>query len=141
MFGYNSIIFSMPSSVFNVNIYLKPKGFLVLFVALWGIINIDSILSSPGIGNLLVQPVKNINNDIAKKEGLKSVLLTFDPHPRHVIYPDDQELRLIYTIEEKIDLILNPMPYPNIFLSIVLLYFDVIVLMLFNNILKVVLFL
>ena len=42
-------------------------------------------------------------NEIAKKEGFQSVLLTFDPHPRHVIYPDDQELRLIHTIEEKID--------------------------------------
>ena len=42
-------------------------------------------------------------NEIAKKEGLESVLLTFDPHPRHVIYPDDQELRLIHTIEEKIE--------------------------------------
>ncbi|MEC7863986.1 MAG: bifunctional riboflavin kinase/FAD synthetase [Bacteroidota bacterium] len=40
-------------------------------------------------------------NEIAKKEGLESVILTFDPHPRHVIYPDDQELRLIHTIEEK----------------------------------------
>jgi len=40
-------------------------------------------------------------NEIAKKEGLKSVLLTFEPHPRHVIYPDDQELRLIHTIAEK----------------------------------------
>ena len=40
-------------------------------------------------------------NEIAKKEGMESVLLTFDPHPRHVIYPDDQELRLINTIEEK----------------------------------------
>tara|TARA_B100001250_G_scaffold151602_1_gene130097 strand:+ start:12654 stop:13589 length:936 start_codon:yes stop_codon:yes gene_type:complete len=40
-------------------------------------------------------------NEIAKKEGLKSVLLTFEPHPRHVIYPDDQELRLIHTITEK----------------------------------------
>lgn len=40
-------------------------------------------------------------NEIAKKEGLESVLLTFEPHPRHVIYPDDQELRLIHTINEK----------------------------------------
>jgi riboflavin kinase/FMN adenylyltransferase len=44
-------------------------------------------------------------NVIAKKEGLESVLLTFDPHPRHVIYPDDQELRLIHTIEEKIEIL------------------------------------
>jgi riboflavin kinase/FMN adenylyltransferase len=42
-------------------------------------------------------------NEIRKKEGLKSVLLTFSPHPRHVIYPDDQTLRLIHTIEEKVE--------------------------------------
>ena len=42
-------------------------------------------------------------NEIARKEGLRSVLLTFNPHPRHVIYPDDQELRLIHTVEEKIE--------------------------------------
>jgi len=41
--------------------------------------------------------------EIAKKNGLASVVLTFDPHPRHVIYPDDQQLRLIHTIEEKAD--------------------------------------
>lgn len=42
-------------------------------------------------------------NRIAKKEDLESVILTFSPHPRHVIYPDNQELRLINTIDEKID--------------------------------------
>ena len=46
-------------------------------------------------------------NEIAKKEGLESVLLTFDPHPRHVIYPDDQELRLIHTIAEKKEALTN----------------------------------
>ena len=51
------------------------------------------------------QVVINRLNDIAKKEGLQSVLLTFHPHPRHVIYPDDQELKLINTIEEKVDLL------------------------------------
>ena len=40
-------------------------------------------------------------NEIAQKEGLVSVVLTFSPHPRHVIYPDNQELRLIHTVEEK----------------------------------------
>ena len=40
-------------------------------------------------------------NEIARQEDLESVLLTFDPHPRHVIYPDNQELRLIHTTEEK----------------------------------------
>ena len=42
-------------------------------------------------------------NDIAKKNNLESVLLTFYPHPRHVLYPNDQNLKLINTIEEKID--------------------------------------
>ena len=46
-------------------------------------------------------------NDIAKKENLESVILTFNPHPRHVIYPDDQELRLIHTIDEKTDALKN----------------------------------
>ena len=44
----------------------------------------------------------NSLNNIAKKEGLESVLLTFHPHPRHVLYPEDQKLQLINTIDEKI---------------------------------------
>ena len=42
-------------------------------------------------------------NQVANESGLKSVLLTFYPHPRHVLYPDDQKLNLINTIEEKIE--------------------------------------
>ena len=42
-------------------------------------------------------------NETAKKEGSESVLLTFYPHPRHVLYPDNQELKLLNTIEEKIE--------------------------------------
>ena len=49
------------------------------------------------------QIIINRINEIAKKQALESVVLTFEPHPRHVIYPDDQELRLIYTLEEKIE--------------------------------------
>ena len=41
-------------------------------------------------------------NEIAKKEGLESVLLTFYPHPRHVLFDDNQDFRLINTIDEKI---------------------------------------
>jgi riboflavin kinase/FMN adenylyltransferase len=41
-------------------------------------------------------------NEIAKKEGGESVLLTFYPHPRHVLHPDDQALKLLNSIEEKI---------------------------------------
>ena len=42
-------------------------------------------------------------NEIAKKEGLESVLLTFYPHPRHVLFDDNQDFKLINTIEEKIE--------------------------------------
>ncbi|NQY66700.1 MAG: bifunctional riboflavin kinase/FAD synthetase [Flavobacteriales bacterium] len=35
----------------------------------------------------------------------ESVVLTFDPHPRKVLYPDNDELRLINTQEEKIDIL------------------------------------
>ena len=40
-------------------------------------------------------------NDIAKNEGGESVLLTFHPHPRHVLYPENQDLKLIDTLLEK----------------------------------------
>jgi len=50
--------------------------------------------------------IKRINS-IARKEGLQSVLLTLHPHPRHVLYPDNQELKLINTIEERIDGLTN----------------------------------
>ena len=46
------------------------------------------------------QVIKKLNN-IAKKEGLENVVLTFYPHPRHVLYPDDQQLKLLNTIDEK----------------------------------------
>ena len=49
------------------------------------------------------QIIINRINEIAKKKAMESVVLTFDPHPRHVIYPDNQELRLIHTLEEKIE--------------------------------------
>ncbi len=42
-------------------------------------------------------------NKIAKKKGGESVLLTFYPHPRHVLFPDDQQLKLLNTIDEKIE--------------------------------------
>ena len=41
----------------------------------------------------------------AKEIGGVSVLLTFYPHPRLVLYPDDNELKLLTTIEEKVDLV------------------------------------
>lgn len=38
---------------------------------------------------------------LAREKNTESVLLTFFPHPRLVLYPDDNTLRLINSIEEK----------------------------------------
>lgn len=43
-------------------------------------------------------------NAIADKVDGESVVLTFDPHPRLVLQPDNKDLKLISTIEEKIQL-------------------------------------
>jgi len=43
--------------------------------------------------------------EIAQEEGGETVLLTFFPHPRIVLFPDDHKLQLINTLEEKIELL------------------------------------
>ncbi|MFL5766044.1 MAG: bifunctional riboflavin kinase/FAD synthetase [Bacteroidia bacterium] len=43
--------------------------------------------------------------EAAKEEKGETVLLTFYPHPRMVLFPDDNELRLLNTQEEKIRLL------------------------------------
>lgn len=43
--------------------------------------------------------------DRAQEIGGKSVLLTFYPHPRLVLYPEDNELKLITSIDEKAKLL------------------------------------
>jgi riboflavin kinase/FMN adenylyltransferase len=44
-------------------------------------------------------------NEIARKNGGESVLLTFHPHPRMVLFPDDHGLELITTMDEKVHLL------------------------------------
>ena len=44
-------------------------------------------------------------NEIAEKHGGESVVITYWPHPRLVLYPDDRDLRLLNTFEEKADLL------------------------------------
>ena len=43
--------------------------------------------------------------EIANKTKGESVLLTFSPHPRHVLYKDNQDMKLITTLQEKQDLL------------------------------------
>lgn len=47
---------------------------------------------------VIIEQLKNA----AKKIDGESVILTFFPHPRMVLYPDDNELRLLNTINERI---------------------------------------
>jgi len=44
-------------------------------------------------------------NRLAQSIGGESVLITFHPHPRLVVRPDDNSLRLINTIDEKVKLL------------------------------------
>lgn len=50
---------------------------------------------------VLLDRIKNI----AREEGGEAVMLTFSPHPRLVLFPDDNDLRLLTTLEEKIELL------------------------------------
>jgi len=47
--------------------------------------------------------IKRLNH-LAKEIDGESVIITFDPHPRKIIYPKDNSLQLLTTLEEKIDL-------------------------------------
>jgi riboflavin kinase/FMN adenylyltransferase len=44
-------------------------------------------------------------NELAKNQNGESVLLTFWPHPRLVLFPDDNELKLLSTLKERIELL------------------------------------
>lgn len=50
---------------------------------------------------VIVEQLKNA----AKKIDGESVILTFFPHPRMILYPDDNELRLLNTINERISML------------------------------------
>ncbi len=43
--------------------------------------------------------------DLAKSTNGQTVLITFDPHPRTILYPDDHGLHLLSTLDEKIELL------------------------------------
>jgi riboflavin kinase/FMN adenylyltransferase len=51
------------------------------------------------------QRIINRLKEIATQAGGETVLLTFYPHPRMVLFPDDNELKLLNTQEEKIKLL------------------------------------
>jgi riboflavin kinase/FMN adenylyltransferase len=44
-------------------------------------------------------------NELKQRTGLNSVILTFDPHPRKVLFPEQKDLKLITTTDEKLGLL------------------------------------
>lgn len=44
-------------------------------------------------------------NAVAQRTGGESVILTFHPHPRTVLFPDDHGLRLLSTLDERLHLL------------------------------------
>jgi riboflavin kinase/FMN adenylyltransferase len=42
---------------------------------------------------------------LKKETGLKTVVLTFDPHPRKVLFPEQHDLKLLTLVEEKLELL------------------------------------
>ncbi|MGE0568563.1 MAG: bifunctional riboflavin kinase/FAD synthetase [Bacteroidia bacterium] len=46
-------------------------------------------------------------NELKEKTGLPTVVLTFDPHPRKVIYPEQSDLQLLTCTDEKLELLDN----------------------------------
>jgi len=51
------------------------------------------------------QKILNRLQEIKSKTGLQTVVLTFDPHPRRVLFPDQKDLKLLTTIDERLDLL------------------------------------
>lgn len=48
--------------------------------------------------------LKRVNAQAREING-ESILITFHPHPRHVVYPNDNSLKLLTTVEEKAELL------------------------------------
>lgn len=44
-------------------------------------------------------------NEVARKNGGESIVISFWPHPRHVLSPDGAQLKLLATLEERITLL------------------------------------
>jgi len=55
--------------------------------------------------HLAHQEIISYVQNIAKAENGQTVILTFWPHPRQVLYPDNKPVELITTLDEKIELL------------------------------------
>lgn len=53
-----------------------------------------------------VKVLENVVSE-ARNSGMESMLLTFFPHPRLVLYPNDNDLRMLSSLDEKINQVKN----------------------------------
>lgn len=51
------------------------------------------------------QKILNRLKEIKESSGLKTVVLTFEPHPRKVLFPEQKDLKLISLVDEKLELL------------------------------------
>src|SRR5690606_14468340 len=87
----------------RINLVL-PAIFMKIYRNIEEFIPIDNAVVTIGtfdgvhIGH---QKILDVLKSCAKKINGQTVLLTFFPHPRMVLHPEDDSLRLINSIEEK----------------------------------------
>lgn len=51
------------------------------------------------------QKILNRLKELKKSLGLKTVVLTFEPHPRKILFPEQKDLKIITLIDEKLELL------------------------------------
>lgn len=51
------------------------------------------------------QKILNRLNELKQQTGLKTVVLTFEPHPRKVLFPEQKDLKLLTLVDEKLELL------------------------------------
>ncbi len=92
---YLLFLFKISFFVFILTVYNNIKDFPE------GLATVVSVGTFDGVhkGH---QAILRQMTDIAKKNNLVSVVLTFDPHPRYALEKDHEKLRLLSTTEEKI---------------------------------------
>ncbi len=88
----------MPKEIFTVKVYYNLED----FEGVRNPVVTTGTFDGVHIGHQTI--IKRLE-EIARKENGETVLLTFFPHPRMVLYPNDKSLKLINTQEEKIELL------------------------------------
>jgi len=86
--------------VFRIQKHLKVYHNLSEFKPLKQAITTVGTFDGVHVGH---QKILKRIQELAAKEGGETVLLTFHPHPRLVLFPDDNDLKLITTLLERID--------------------------------------